>query len=224
MSQRGLRISRVRHRYGKGPVILNGVDVTVGSGEAIALVGPSGSGKTTLLSIMGLLTRPVDGSVVIDGVEMPQRGRQLDAARSEWFAWVFQTVNALGQRTALDNAALGLLAQGVSRERANRRALDALVAVGLAERQADAVDRLSGGELQRVCIARAMATTPRFVLADEPTGQLDRATSKQVLDALWNARSDGTSLVVATHDSMVAERCDRVLRISDGRVVDEETP
>jgi ABC-type lipoprotein export system ATPase subunit len=223
VNQPGLHVAGVSHRYGKGPLVLDNIDFFVASGETVALMGPSGSGKTTLLSIMGLLTKPVSGSVAVDGVRLHRRGRRLDAERTELFSWVFQTVNVLGQRTATDNAALGLLARGVPRYRAAQQANRALAAVGLADRIHDEVTELSGGELQRVCIARAMAAVPRFVLADEPTGQLDHATSQLVLDSLWEARCPDTSLVIATHDLMVAKRCDRVMRLVDGRTVAEDS-
>lgn len=224
MNQPGLHVRDVSHRYGKGPLVLDHVDIFVATGEAVALMGPSGSGKTTLLSIMGLLTRPVSGSVAVDGVPLARRGRRLDAARGELFSWVFQTVNVLGQRTATDNAALGLLARGMPRSRATEQADTALSAVGLAGRNRAVVSELSGGELQRVCIARAMAAMPRLVLADEPTGQLDHATSELVVDALWEARYSDTALVIATHDPMVAKRCDRVIRLVDGHAVDQGEP
>lgn len=223
MSYSGLHVSGVSHRYGKGPLVLNDVDLFVASGESVALMGPSGSGKTTLLSIMGLLTKPASGSVAVDGIRMPRRGRRLDAARAELFSWVFQTANVLGQRNATDNAALGLLARGVPRAEAAHQANRALAAVGLADRTHDDVTTLSGGELQRVCIARAIAAVPRFVLADEPTGQLDHATSQLVMDSLWEARHAHTSLVIATHDPMVAERCDRVIHLVDGRTDAEDS-
>jgi len=207
-----------------GPLVLDNVDMFVASGEAVALMGPSGSGKTTLLSIMGLLTRPVSGFVAVDGSRLPQRGWRLDAARAELFSWIFQTVNVLGQRTATDNAALGLVARGVPRSRAAQQANTALAAVGLAGRNRDEVAKLSGGELQRVCIARAMAAVPRFVLADEPTGQLDHATSELVVNALWEARHSDTALVIATHDPMVAQRCDRVIGLVGGHAVDQGAP
>ncbi|HHC08740.1 MAG TPA: ABC transporter ATP-binding protein [Actinobacteria bacterium] len=212
----------VRHRYGRGPWVLDGVDLTVESGEAVAVMGPSGSGKTTLLSILGLLTAPTDGEVLVAGE--PAGTRRRGRLRAEWFTWVFQTVNVLGHRSALDNAALGLLARGVPRPVASRRAREALAAVGLASRADAPVVELSGGELQRVCIARATAAAPRVILADEPTGQLDHATSLTVLDALWAARRPETALVVATHDPEVAGRCDRVLGLVDGRLTERTTP
>lgn len=223
MNQPGLHVAGVSHRYRKGPLVLDNIDLFIASGEAVALMGPSGSGKTTLLSIMGLLTKPVSGFVSVDGIRLPHRGRRLDVARAELFSWVFQTVNVLGQRTAADNAALGLLARGVARSQATVQADRALTAVGLADRTQDEVTEFSGGELQRVCIARAMAAVPRFVLADEPTGQLDHATSQLVLDSLWEARHRDTSLVIATHDPMVVERCDRVVLLVDGRAVAEDS-
>ena len=224
MTESGLRVGSVSHRYGKGTLVLDNIDMFVASGEAVALMGPSGSGKTTLLSIMGLLTRPASGFVAVDGSRLPQRGRRLDAARAGLFSWVFQTVNVLGQRTVTDNAALGLLARGVPRGQAAEQANTALAAVGLAGRNLADVAELSGGELQRVCIARAMAAVPRFVLADEPTGQLDHATSELVVDALWEARHSDTALVIATHDPTVAQRCDRVIRLVDGQAIDQGAP
>lgn len=224
MNESGLHVVDVSHKYGNGPLVLDHVDIFVGTGEAVALMGPSGSGKTTLLSIMGLLTRPMSGLVAVDGSSLPIGGRRLDAARAALFSWVFQTVNVLGLRTAADNAALGLLARGVPRSRATEQADTALSAVGLADRNRAVVAELSGGELQRVCIARAMAAMPRFVLADEPTGQLDHATSELVVDAMWGARHSDTALVIATHDPMVAERCDRIIGLVDGHAVDQGVP
>lgn len=220
MTTAALCLDGVSHRYGAGPLVLDGVNVGITPGESVALMGPSGSGKTTLLSVMGLLTTPTAGSLMIDGGPVARRGRRRDKVRAEWFSWVFQTVNVLGLRTARDNAALGLIARGVPRREANRSADEALSAVGLADRAMDRVVELSGGELQRVCIARAVASIPRFVLADEPTGQLDHATSLQVLDALWAAKRPETALVIATHDPMAARYCDRVIRLIDGRIVD----
>ncbi len=213
----------VWHRYGSGPWVLEGLDLEVGAGEAVAVMGPSGSGKTTLLSIAGLLTEPTRGRVRLGGVPVPRSQRRRDRLRAEWFAWVFQTVNVLGHRTAEDNTALSLLARGVPRGEATRQARAALGAVGLADRAGSPVVDLSGGELQRVCIARAVAAAPKVVLADEPTGQLDHATSLRVLDALWAARRPDTALLVATHDPQVAERCDRILRLVDGRLIEEPT-
>lgn len=219
----GLTLEGVSHRYGRGPLVLNGIDATFGAGETVALMGPSGSGKTTLLSICGLLTDPTSGVVLVDGEPISGTGRHRDRLRSELFSWVFQTVNVLGTRTARDNTALGLLARGTPRAEASRAADEALAAVGLMDRATDRVTDLSGGELQRVCVARAMASVPRFVLADEPTGQLDHATSVLVLDALWAARDPDTTLIIATHDPVVAQRCERVINLIDGIVIEHRS-
>lgn len=215
-----LILDGVGHAYTPGSWVLRHVDLELRDGESVALLGPSGSGKTTLLSIIGLLQQPTEGSVSIDGMRVPRRGRTVQRLRADAYAWVFQTVNTMRRRTALDNAAVALLAQGMHRREADRVAGDALAAVGLADHTAVPVERLSGGELQRVCIARAVAARPRFLLADEPTGQLDRSTSDRVLDALWSARRPESAVVIATHDVEAARRCDRVVHLVDGRVVE----
>lgn len=192
------------------------VEVEVGDGESVALMGPSGSGKTTLLSILGLLTAPAEGSVLLDGREV---GTQ-DAAelRTSQFAWVFQTANALLRRSALENASLQLLARGAARESAVAVASAELERVGVGHLTGRPARLLSGGELQRVCIARALAAAPRWILADEPTGQLDHATTLEVSAALIQGRPIETGLIVATHDPEVAARCGRVIRLVDGRI------
>ena len=214
-----LSLRGVGHAYVPGRWVLRGVDVEIGAGESVALVGPSGSGKTTLLSIIGLLQQPSEGTVSLDGRQVSDGGRGRSGLLGEVFAWVFQSVNTLRHRSALDNTALGLLARGLRRRDAESVAAEALDRVGLAGFEHAPVETLSGGELQRVCIARAVAARPRFLLADEPTGQLDRSTSDRVLDALWQARLPETAIIVATHDPDAAARCDRVLRLIDGRVV-----
>ncbi len=207
-----LTATGIRHQYTPvDPIVLDGLDLSINSGESVALMGPSGSGKSTLLAILGGLTNPTDGSVEIDGSD------PVAATREGWISWVFQANNALGRRTALDNVTLPLLVLGEERTHAETKATRTLEAVGLASKTSSIARSLSGGELQRVCIARALVTEPRFVLADEPTGQLDAATSQQVLDALWKARADATALVIATHDSIVAARCERVLSLREGR-------
>jgi len=216
-----LSLRGITHAYRPGEPVLRGVDLDLSDGETVAVVGPSGSGKTTLLSILGLVQTPSGGAVAIDGVTVPARARKVTRLRRELFAWVFQTVNTLGRRTAVDNVALGLVAGGVSRREAERAARGALGRVGMEAHEDTVVHRLSGGELQRVCIARALVGRPRFVCADEPTGQLDQDTSAEVLDALWALRGPDTTLVVATHDPDVAARCDRIVRVVAGRIEED---
>ena len=219
---RRLRLEGVSHRYRSGPMVLEGIDLEVAAGERVAFVGPSGSGKTTLLSIIGLLTVPTTGSILLDGEPVPRAGRQRFQMRSRSFSWVFQTVNVLGRRTAIDNAALGLVARGVSRQSANQAAVKALMAVWLGDRSDERVANLSGGELQRVCIARAVAVPSTIVLADEPTGQLDHATSVRVLDAMRESLRTEATLIIATHDPTVVLLCSRIFEIVDGRLIERE--
>ena len=213
-------LAGIGHTYtGRAPV-LRDVSLAIGDDETVALTGPSGSGKTTLLAIIGLLMAPTSGRVLFDRRDPPHHGEALDGFRSRAFGWVFQTANALPRRTALDNAALGLLVQGRSHAEARRDAFEALEAVGVAHLAEKDARTLSGGELQRVCMARALATRPKYVLADEPTGQLDHATTLEVVGALLDRRLPGTGLILATHDMEVARRCDRVITLVDGAVVE----
>ncbi|MBI2766794.1 MAG: ABC transporter ATP-binding protein [Chloroflexi bacterium] len=216
-----IRLVGITHSYGPGTRVLRDLSLVVPPGETVALTGPSGSGKTTLLAIIGLLTEPSAGRVLFDGVPARQRGASLDRIRAEMFGWVFQTANALARRTAVDNAALGLLIRGYGHVEARTRARAALDAVGVGHLAQKEARLLSGGELQRVCIARALAARPRFILADEPTGQLDHATTLEVIEALLERRPAGTGVILATHDLEVAGRCARIVRIVDGRLVEE---
>lgn len=202
--------SAVVVRYSRSPhPVLAGADLVVDEGESVAILGPSGSGKSTLLGVLGGLVRPQAGQAWVEGAS---------ARLSDVSAWILQTVNVLPERSVLDNVVVGALAAGLSRPDARLEALHRLTAVGLEGRAADRVRLLSGGEVQRVVIARALAAGRPFLLADEPTGQLDRANSSVVLDALFST-AGGAGVVVVTHDPHVAERCDRVARIVDGRVV-----
>lgn len=214
-----LAVEGVRHRYpGRETDVLAGISLTIEPGESVALMGPSGSGKTTLLAILGLLTRPGAGQVLIDGEPVSQR--DTSRLRSTAYGWVFQGANVLPRRTALDNAALGCLARGTSRTAAEGAALAALTAVGIGDLALKPANTLSGGELQRVCIARAIAARPRFILADEPTGQLDSGTTAGVIRALVENRPAGTAVIIATHDAEVAGHCQRLVRLRDGQVVE----
>lgn len=213
-----LTLQNVSKGYVEDRMVLDGVDLEVPDGETMAIMGPSGSGKTTLLSILGLLLDPTSGSVLIDGQPAPAGERLRHPLRSNTFGWVLQTVNVMGRRTAAENVAIPLLSSGMPREESHGNAVAALTRVGLG-RFADAPVRLlSGGEVQRVCIARALVHKPRFLLADEPTGQLDYATSAEVLDAFEELLSvTGSTLLVATHDPTVARVCHQIVDLVDGR-------
>ena len=208
----------LRHRYApRLPDVLADVDLTVGAGEVVAIVWPSGSGKTSLLALLGGLVPVQAGEVRVTG---PDGHAYPPAAQ---VAWVLQTVNVLADRPVVDNVCLGAYSRGVGREEALRRARQQLAAVGLGDRGDDPVRVLSGGEVQRVVIARALASGRPVLLADEPTGQLDAATTDTVLSVLLD-RDHGRSVVVVTHDLEVAGRCDRVLRLRDGVLDPDRVP
>lgn len=208
-----LVLSGVGHRYGDRPAVLTDVSLEVEPDETVAIVGPSGSGKTTLLSIIGGLLRPTAGEVTLDGVRVDREPLPPGS-----FGWVFQTINLFPRRTALDNVAIGLYAVGHLPATTLAPSQEMLKAVGLAELADPPAMKLSGGEAQRVGVARALVGRPRYVLADEPTGQLDRSTSDVVADALLRARPAGTTVITATHDLQVAERCQRRFVLVDGRL------
>jgi predicted ABC-type transport system involved in lysophospholipase L1 biosynthesis ATPase subunit len=209
-----LRLTGVAHRYAGGSPVLTGIDLEVGADETVAIVGPSGSGKTTLLSILGGLLMPTEGRLELDGTPVGTGGLPPGAV-----GWVFQTVNLFPHRMAWENVAIAYYAIGGLPAGAMEAARRSLAAVGVGSLGDQLAMRLSGGEAQRVGVARALLGPPRFVLADEPTGQLDRSSSERVADALINARPTGTSLITATHDVDIAARCRRQLVLADGRLI-----
>lgn len=201
--------------------VLHGVDLTLQSGELVALLGASGSGKSTLLSILGLLLQPTGGEISISGERvdlLPERQRA--AFRNQRLGFVFQFHHLLPDFTATENVAFPAAAPagGISGAM-RRRAQDLLERVGLADRMNFTASRLSGGQKQRVAIARALMNRPQLVLADEPTGNLDRQSAEQVLDLMREVnREDGATFLICTHDEHVAERCSRRVMLADGRV------
>ncbi|MEW1958430.1 ABC transporter ATP-binding protein [Kineococcus sp. NPDC059986] len=202
---------------------LDGVDVTVRAGESVAVMGPSGSGKTTLLHVLAGILRPTAGAVDLAGTDLlALSDAQRTTLRRTDFGFVFQSGQLLSELPAEENAALPLLLAGQSRAAATERAGGLLRRLGLAGTERRRPGELSGGQAQRVAIARALVGRPKVVFADEPTGALDQATGREVLDLLTSvARENGAALVVVTHDAGVARWCDRTLAMRDGRVVSE---
>lgn len=209
-----------KHYPGTPPVeALDGVSVRIGHGELVAVVGPSGSGKSTMLSVMGTLERPTAGTVLIDGVDTAALDdRHLAGLRARRIGFVFQQFFLLPGMTTVDNVANGLLYQGVPLAERRDQAVEALGRVGLGHRLDHRPNQLSGGEQQRVAVARALVHNPAFVLADEPTGNLDSRSTAAVMDLIEGLHADGTTIVVITHDLDVAERFPRRLAILDGHL------
>ena len=219
-----LRLSGIEKVYNRGKpsevAVLRGIDLTIGRGEVVALVAPSGAGKSTLLHIAGLLDTPDAGEVTIAGQKMTGLSdRRRTEARRQTLGFVYQFHHLLPEFSALENIVLPQLANGVSRAEAEARARGLLGSVGVAARADHRPAQLSGGEQQRVAFCRALANAPRLLLADEPTGNLDPATSDQVFDALMElVRATGLSALIATHNMDLAARMDRIVRLDAGRV------
>jgi putative ABC transport system ATP-binding protein len=198
------------------------VDITehIEPGEHVAIMGPSGSGKSTLLNVLGCLDRPDQGTYWLNGREVGQLSDdELTDVRRHTIGFVFQSFHLVPRLTAAENVELPMLFAGLSRSERRQRVAEALGAVGLADRAGHRPNELSGGERQRVALARATIMGPRLLLADEPTGNLDTASGRQILDLLDRMNEEGITLIVVTHDPNVARRADRIIVLVDGRVV-----
>ena len=200
---------------------LRGVDLEVERGELVAIVGPSGSGKTTLLNCLSGLDRFDGGRVVVDGADLTAMSdRDRTAYRARNMGFVFQAFNLLPVLSAVENVEIPLLLQGIGTSAARRRALDMLETLGLAHRAQHRPDQLSGGEQQRVAVARALVHRPAVVWADEPTGNLDTEVTQVITELLVKTNREGQTIVLVTHNPLVAERAGRVIRMRDGRIQD----
>lgn len=218
-----VRLDNVSKVYpGTIPVAaLRPTSLTIAEGDFISIVGPSGSGKSTLLNMLGLLDKPSSGTVTVgDRDTGGLRDSDVARLRGQSIGFVFQAFHLLDYRTAVDNVALGLLYAGVPGAQRRRRAKSALALVGLQSREASRPTEMSGGERQRVSIARALVGEPALILCDEPTGNLDRANADAIMSAISALNEQGRTIVVVTHDASVARRCRRRLSVSDGVVTE----
>ncbi len=212
------------YEVGGQPVrALRDIDLEVAAGEYVSIMGPSGSGKSTLLNVLGCLDRPTAGSYVLDGRETSDLSElELSRVRRHKIGFVFQFFHLVPRLTALQNVELPLVFAGAEPRERRQRAQSALAAVGLSERAHHRPDQLSGGERQRVAIARATIMGPAILLADEPTGNLDSAVGREIIELLERMNAGGLTLVIVTHDPAIGGRARRRVRLSDGVIVADE--
>ena len=218
------QVSMALPAAGRSVQILDGITFAIPAKQTVAVVGPSGSGKSTLLGLMAGLDRPTTGSIALNGTEITSLSESLMAQfRRETIGYIFQSFHLIPTLTARENVAVPLELSGETR--AGHRAAELLEAVGLSDRLEHYPVQLSGGEQQRVAVARAFVCRPPILLADEPTGNLDSATGAQVLDLLLSLHRDhGTTLVLVTHDSALAQSMQRVIALQDGRLASDSLP
>lgn len=219
-----LQLEHVYKTYGEGQVavpVLKDICFHVNEGDYIAIMGPSGSGKTTLMNIIGCLDRASEGSYLFESQDISKMNENaLSDLRLHKIGFVFQTFNLLESDTALENVALPLVYAGVGKQERNERAMKALESVGLSDRATFKPSALSGGQKQRVAIARALINHPKVILADEPTGALDQASGKQVMELFRKLNEEGITIIMITHDANVAANADTMYHIIDGEITE----
>lgn len=208
------------YRMGENEVVaLQGVDLQIDNAEFVTIMGPSGSGKSTLMHLLGCLDRPTEGRYILDGNAVETLADlEMSRLRNRKVGFVFQSFNLIPQLTVMENVELPLVYAGVMREERSSRAQEVLASVGLSRREAHRPTELSGGECQRVAIARSLVNRPPLLLADEPTGNLDSKTGIEIMNIFKNLHQSGTTLVLVTHDPEVAKWSERVISMRDGRV------
>ena len=221
-----LEAKSLSRSYGVGATkiaALRDASFSMMSGEFLAIMGPSGSGKSTLMNIIGLLDRPTSGTLALGGEPTARLSPdQAAKLRNREIGFVFQSYNLLGRNTVLENVELPLIYAGTGRVERHRRAKESLGNVGLPDKMGQWPSQLSGGEQQRVSIARALVTNPTLILADEPTGALDSRTGREILAVFQSLNRQGRSIIVVTHDETVARHASRIIRLQDGTIVDDQ--
>lgn len=221
-----LNIQNIYKNYDKEPMIvpvLKDVSLEVVQGDYIAIMGPSGSGKTTLMNIIGCLDRASLGTYLFEDEDISEMNDDaLSDLRLNKIGFVFQNFNLLSSETAQENVALPLIYAGIDKEKRNQRAIDVLNKVGLQDRISFKPSQLSGGQKQRVAIARAIINNPKILLADEPTGALDQASGKQVMELFKSLNDEGVTIIMITHDANVASHAKKILHIIDGEIIENK--
>lgn len=221
-----LNIQNIYKNYGKEPMIvpvLKDVSLEVVQGDYIAIMGPSGSGKTTLMNIIGCLDRASLGTYLFEDEDISEMNDDaLSDLRLNKIGFVFQNFNLLSSETAQENVALPLIYAGIDKEKRNQRAIDVLNKVGLQDRISFKPSQLSGGQKQRVAIARAIINNPKILLADEPTGALDQASGKQVMELFKYLNDEGVTIIMITHDANVASHAKKIFHIIDGEIIENK--
>lgn len=220
-----IRLTDVTKTYSNGKVVvraLRGVNLEIAEGEFIAVMGSSGSGKSTLMNILGCLDVQTGGRYLLDGIDIDALGSDEKAEiRSSKIGFVFQSFNLLARTTALENVELPLVYMNVPGAERKKLAGEALALVGLAEREYHLPNQLSGGQQQRVAIARAVVNDPTIILADEPTGNLDTATSYEIMSLFRDLNDRGKTIVMITHEEDIAAHCKRIISVKDGEIVED---
>ncbi len=203
---------------------LDGVSLTIDEGEFVAIIGQSGSGKSTLMNTLGLLDRPTSGEYYLSGRDVSTlTDDEQSEIRNKQIGFIFQGFNLIPSLTAIDNVELPLVYRGMKKDERNRLSMEALERVGLGKRIHHRPSQMSGGQQQRVAIARAVAARPPVILADEPTGNLDSASGREVMRILHELSDEGRTIILITHDNEIAEEANRIIRIQDGKIVSDRT-